>query len=186
MPKLEIPPNEALYPVPVVLVSCRDEKNARGNIVTIAWCGIVASNPPQISVSIRPGRHSHSLIMSEREFAINVPTEDIVRQVDACGVISGKGFDKAAAFSLNFLPASRISAPLVKECPVNIECSLVDVVRLGSHDAFIGRVLAVHADSEVVGKDGKIDYGITRPFVYNQGEYWSLGRKIGRYGFSSK
>ena len=83
-------------------------------------------------------------------------------------------------------PASRISAPLVKECPVNIECSLVDVVRLGSHDAFIGRVLAVHADSEVVGKDVKIDYGITRPFVYNQGEYWSLGRKIGRYGFSSK
>jgi flavin reductase (DIM6/NTAB) family NADH-FMN oxidoreductase RutF len=186
MSKLQIPPNEALYPVPVVLVSCLDKANKRANVITIAWCGIVASQPPQISVSIRPSRHSHALITAERSFVINIPTRRIMEKADLCGILSGSKTDKFKACSFTAVPASKISAPMIQECPVNIECTLKDVLTLGSHDVFIGEVVAVHADTSVVDDKGRIDYGKTEPFVFNQGEYWDLGKKIGFYGCSSK
>jgi len=185
MPKLEIPPSESLYPVPVVLVSCLDREAGKANLITIAWCGIVASNPPLISVSIRPSRHSHRLIATEREFVVNIPTKDILKEADFCGMHSGKDTDKIKDCGFTSIPASKISSPMIKECPVNIECKLKDVLRFGSHDMFIGEVLAVHADDSILKKDGKMDYSKARPFVFNHGEYWDLGKRIGYYGCSS-
>lgn len=186
MAKLERSPSEALYPVPVVLVSCSDKSGQRHNIITIAWCGIVCSNPPLISVAIRPSRYSHKLITETGDFAINIPAKNILDKVDACGIASGKTIDKFKEFSLTALPAKKISSPLIKECRVNIECKLKDIFKLGTHDLFIGEVLIVHVDEEIISKNGSIDYKKAAPFVYNQGEYWGLGHIIGSYGFSSK
>ena len=186
MRKLEIPASEALYPVPVVLVSARDREALRANIITIAWCGVVASKPPLISISIRPSRYSHKLIITEREFVINIPAKESVREADICGTLSGRDVDKFKQCGFTPIKSSKISAPLIKECPVNIECKLKDVVKLGSHDMFIGEVLVVHVDDSILGDDGKIDYAKAKPFVYNQGEYRECGSRIGHYGFSSK
>lgn len=186
MAKSLFPPYEALYPTPVVLVSCADPDSKKANIITIAWCGIVCSKPPQISISIRPSRLSHKLISETREFAVNIPTVNILKATDFCGIRSGKDIDKFKEAKLTPMPAVKISTPIIKECPVNIECLLRHTLPLGTHDMFIGEVVAVHADSEVLGSNGKIDYKKTYPFVYNQGEYWDLGKSIGFYGFSSK
>jgi len=186
MSKLEIPPNEALYPVPVVLVTCIDRKRKKPNIITIAWCGVVASKPPLVSISIRPSRYSHALIKDGGEFVINIPTKDIMKKADLCGIRSGRDIDKFQACSFTSVPATVVSSPMIKECPVNIECKLKEVVSLGSHDMFIGEVVAVHADKDIVSAKGGIDYEKAKPFVYNQGEYWDLGKKIGFYGCSAK
>lgn len=185
MKKLVFPPSEALYPVPVVLVTSTDKRNTTANIITIAWCGIVCSVPPLLSVSIRPERYSHNLIKETGDFAINIPTADILKATDLCGARSGRDIDKFKAFSLTRIPSSKISAPIIKECPVNIECRLVNTLSLGTHDMFIGKVVAVNVDEDIVDEKGKIYYEKAGPFVYTQGEYWSLGKKIGRYGFAA-
>jgi flavin reductase (DIM6/NTAB) family NADH-FMN oxidoreductase RutF len=186
MKKLEMPPSEALYPVPVVLVSSLDKTTGKANIITIAWCGIVCSNPPLVSISIRPSRHSHKLIKETGDFVINIPTSLIVKKVDLCGIRSGKDIDKFRACSFSALPSRQVASPMIKECPVNIECKLKDIVSLGVHDMFIAEVVSVHADESVVGENGDIDYVKAMPLVFNQGEYWDLGKKIGTYGFSSE
>ncbi|MFH1190445.1 MAG: flavin reductase family protein [Candidatus Omnitrophota bacterium] len=186
MHKLEVPANEALYPVPVVLVGVWDRDTLRTNIITIAWCGVAASNPPMISISVRPSRHSHKLIMAEGEFSVNIPSTKHLKEADICGILSGRDTDKFKLCGFTPVKPSKISASLIGECPVNIECKLKNVLKLGSHDMFIGEVTAVHVDRSVTDKNGKIDYGKTLPFVFNQGEYRECGPRIGRYGFSSK
>ena len=186
MAKLFIPPSEALYPIPVVLVSCINKDNKKANILTIAWCGVVCSKPPLLSISVRPSRYSHKLIKESGDFCINVPTKDQLKKVDTCGIVCGSDTDKFKACSFTASPASKIGSPMIEECPLNIECRVKEVIKLGSHDMFIGEVLAVHVDSSITTKDGKIDFAKARPFVYNQGEYWDLGKYIGSYGFSSK
>lgn len=186
MAKRELPPNEALYPVPVVLVTIPDKKRKSANIITIAWCGVVCSKPPTLSISIRPSRYSHELISQAGDFVINIPSKNMMKATDLCGIRSGRETDKFKLASFTSVPASKVQAPLIKECPVNIECSLKDTIRLGSHDMFLGEVVAVHVDEEIVDPAGRIDYGRAGPFVYNLGEYWDLGKKIGFYGCSSK
>jgi len=186
MSKLELPPSETLYPAPVVLVSSKDVSNQRANIITIAWCGVVCSNPPLLSISIRPSRYSHKLIKQAGDFVVNIPTKDLLKKADLCGIHSGKDMDKFKACSFTELPSSKISSPMIKECPVNIECKLKDTLKLGSHDMFIGEVIAVHVDDKISNGEGKIDYKKAKPFVYNQGEYWDLGENIGHYGCSGK
>jgi len=183
MLKLDLAPTEALYPVPVVLVSCAGKKDERANIITIAWCGVVCSTPPLLGVSIRPSRYSHKLIKRCGDFVVNIPSEKILNSVDFCGMASGKDEDKFTACSLTAVKSSKIISPLIKECPVNIECKLKDVIRFGSHDLFVGEVLLVHADADLAS-GGRIDYQKAKPLVYNQGEYWNLGKKIGHYGMS--
>lgn len=186
MPKLELPPSEALYPAPVVLVSCVDKHNQKANIITLAWCGVICSNPPLLSISIRPSRYSHKIIKEAGDFVINIPTKDMLKKTDLCGTRSGKDIDKFKLCSFSKIPSSKISSPMIKECPFNIECVLKEVLQLGSHDMFIGEVVAIHADSDITDDDGNIDYAKAKPFVYNQGEYWDLGKKIGYYGCSGK
>lgn len=184
MPKVKLPPSEALYPVPVVLVSCGDMNKA--NIITIAWCGVVCSNPPLISISVRPQRFSHDMISRGGDFVVNIPTEGLLKKADFCGIVSGTATDKFKACGFTKVPSTIVSSPLIEECPVNIECKVIKTLELGVHDMFIGEILAVHADKDVLDKDGRIDHKKTRPIVFNHGEYWGLGKQIGRYGFSSK
>lgn len=186
MSKLELPPSEGLYPVPVVLVSCRDKVSNNSNIITIAWCGVVCSNPPQLSVSIRPSRHSFKLIKDTGDFVVNIPTAGMLKEADMCGNLSGRSADKFKLCGFTAIPASKVSSPLIKECPVNIECKLKDVLDLGVHHMFIGEVVSVHVDESIADPSGKIDFAKAKPIVYVRGEYWDLGKKIGFYGFSGK
>ncbi len=184
MPKTAFPPHEALYPAPCVLVTSHDLTAKKDNIITIAWCGVASSKPPILSISIRPSRLSHSIIKAAGEFVINIPTRDLLRQVDLCGTISGRKTDKFQLCGFHKDPAINVRAPLIKECPVNIECKLKETIPLGSHDMFLGEVQCVHADEGVLKNDKDIDYRKALPLVYNLGEYWDLGGLLGTYGYS--
>jgi len=175
----------ALYPCPVVLVSAIDLKG-NTNFLTIAWCGVVCSEPPMISVSIRPSRHTHHMIKEMKEFVVNIPRASAIKQVDLAGILSGKRVDKFKKLDFTPVDGSKVKSPSIKECPVNIECKLVDTITLGSHDMFIGKVESVLVDEELLDKDQNIDYNNAEVFVYNQGEYRSVSEKIGYYGFSVK
>jgi len=176
-------PEEALYPAPVVLVTCIDEKG-RSNIITLAWVGIICSEPPMIGISIRPSRYSNSLIKESKEFVVNIPTVDLLRKVDYCGTVSGKTVDKFKEAGFTPESAAKVRSSLIKECPVNIECKLKQQLTLGVHDLFLGEVVAIHTTEEILNEEGKIDYAKAKPLVFNQGEYWNLGKKLENYGFS--
>jgi Conserved protein/domain typically associated with flavoprotein oxygenases, DIM6/NTAB family len=184
MPKLELPPSEALYPVPVVLVSCGDLDNS--NIITIAWCGVACSKPPLLIISIRPSRYSSGIIKESGDFVINIPTQEFLKEADICGTISGRDTDKFKLCSFTKSKPSVVKSPLIEECPTSIECKVTKILGLGAHDMFIGEVVKVHRDRSALDSKSNMDYSKAAPIVYNQGEYWSLGKRIGRYGFSAK
>ncbi|MDD5428850.1 MAG: flavin reductase family protein [Candidatus Omnitrophica bacterium] len=186
MPKTEFSPKEGLFPVPVVLVSSIDKTTGAANIITIAWCGVICSNPPMLSVSIRPSRHSHRLIKDAGDFVVNIPDSAMLKKVDLCGIRSGKDTDKFKECAFTRAPSVKVASPAIKECPVNIECKLKEIISLGTHDMFIGEVILIHADNNILTPKRGIDYAKASPFVFNQGEYWSLGKRIGYYGFSAK
>jgi flavin reductase (DIM6/NTAB) family NADH-FMN oxidoreductase RutF len=175
----------ALYPVPVILVTSVDEQG-KSNIITLAWVGTVASKPPQAAVAIRPGRYSHAVISRTQEFAINIPTENLLPAVDQCGHVSGTRTDKFAQTGLTPEPASQIQPPLIAECPVNLECKLTQTIPLGSHDLFIGEIVAVHVDEELLDEHGPIDYSKAKAVAYLGNEYWSLGKCLKTSGFTLK
>ena len=174
------PTEEVLYPTPCVLVSCG---KGSPNIITIAWCGVACSNPPMLYVSIRPSRYSYELITADGVFGINVPTEDMVKKVDACGVISGREVDKFSMCEFTVFYGEKTGVPLIKECPVNIELELRKSVGLGVHTMFIGEVVGVY-----VNEDVKFDISVLKPICYIpfSGEYVKLGEVIGSYGFSRR
>ena len=179
-------PRTALVPTPVVLLSCKGKKG-RPNLITLAWAGVCCSEPPVIGVAIRPkNRWSHHLVKETMEFVANIPTERIVRQVDFCGTVSGKEHDKFKEAGLTPIPASKVEAPLVKECPVNMECKVIQVIPLGTHDLFLGQVLEVHVDEKLFSEDGQPDFARIKPFVYTLHDYYSLGKKLGKYAFTKK
>jgi len=173
-----IPP----YPVPVVLVTCGHGEGA--NIITIAWTGTLSSKPPQLGIGVRPQRHSYSLIRETGEFVVNIPPEGLLEKVDYCGMVSGREVDKFEAAGLTAAPASVLETPIIVECPVNIECRVAQIIALGSHDLFIGEVVAAQIDEEVLNVKGRIDYGKARPLTFAGDEYWSLGSLLGKYGFT--
>ncbi len=185
MAKVQIKAETALFPLPVVLVTCVD-KNGRPNIITLAWAGVVCSEPPMLSVSIRPHRYSYGLIKEQGEFVVNIPTVKIMKETDICGTVSGKSADKFSLTKLTPEKAKTVKAPLIKECPVNLECRVKNSVLLGTHEVFISEILTVHVDESVMASSGKVDYMKAAPFTYNRGEYWSLKEKIGFYGCSKK
>lgn len=185
MNKKILEPYEALYPVPVVLVTCVDKDN-RPNIITIAWVGVVCSSPPCVSISVRPSRHSFGLINQTKEFVINIPGEKHLMQTDYCGITSGRNTDKFKQTKFTAVAASKVKPPLIKECPVNIECRLKSTLDLGAHHMFVAEVVAINADEAVLNSFGEIDYSKTHPIVYNQGEYWTLNKRIGEFGISRK
>ncbi len=184
MAKKEIKANTLLMPVPVTLVTALDE-NGRPNIITLAWVGTVASVPPQISISIRKSRYSHKPVKDNREFVLNIPGENLLVETDACGSVSGRDVHKFEEFNLTPTEASVVKAPLIEECPINMECKISDILELGSHDMFVAEIVAMHANEEVLS-DGRVNASKMRPIAYCPHDYWSLKEKIGTYGFSQK
>jgi len=148
--------SERMYPNPAVMVSCSNENI--DNIITLAWVGTVCSNPPMISISIRPSRYSHEIISGSKEFVINIPNEEMIGACDFCGTNSGRNIDKFKELGLTKEKGFIVSSPIIKECPINIECRVKEIIHLGTHDMFIGEVVSVDADEEVVYSDGEIDY----------------------------
>ena len=172
-----------LYPVPAVLVSCQN-KAGESNLITIAWAGTVCSDPPMLSISIRKNRFSHAMLMETGEFVVNLPTEAMVKELDKAGVISGKNTNKWELLHLHSEKGRSVNVPLVSECPVNIECKVEQVLELGSHDLFLGRVLAVHVDSGLLDSKGRLRLEKAKLLAYSHGQYFSLGKCIGSFGFS--
>jgi flavin reductase (DIM6/NTAB) family NADH-FMN oxidoreductase RutF len=177
-------PGTMLYPIPAVLVSCGEYGGAR-NIITVAWTGIVCTDPPMCSISIRPGRFSFAMIRDSGEFAVNLTTAAMARAVDWCGVRSGRHLDKFREMKLTAAPAKHIRAPLVAESPVNLECRVREVRALGSHYLFVAEILAVHADpSYFDARTGFFNLAAAEPLCYCHGHYYRLGKHIGKFGFS--
>jgi len=176
-------PGNMLYPLPAVLVTCTD-REGRANVLTIAWAGTICSNPAMVSISVRKERFSHHMIKETGEFVINLTTEALVRATDLCGVRSGRDIDKFEAAHLTKTPASVVSAPLIEESPVSIECRVKQILELGSHDMFVAEVVAVHADRQYMDEKGRFSLENAHPIVYSHGTYFSLGKELGTFGYS--
>ena len=171
-----------LNPEPAVLVSCGSLE--KPNLITVGWCGTICTQPSMVSISIRPERYSHHLIKESGEFVINLTTEKLVRATDWCGVKSGRDYDKFAEMKLTPLPASTVSCPILAESPVNLECQVTQVIPLGSHDLFLAKVTAVDVDEALLDEKGKLCLERADLIVYSHGEYFSLGKQLGTFGYS--
>lgn len=178
-------PGNMLYPLPVVMVSVAD-KNGKPNIITIAWTGTISSDPAMASISVRPERYSYDIIKETGEFVINLTTKDLCYATDYCGVKSGRDIDKFKEMGLTPMPAKYVKAPIIGECPVSIECKVEQVLPLGSHDMFVAKVLAVHADERYLDEKGRFCLEKAQPIVYSHGEYFTMGENIGKFGYSVK
>ena len=174
-----------LYPLPAVLVTVADE-NGKDNIITVAWAGTVCTNPPMVSISVRPERYSYAMLCETKEFVINLTTEKMAFATDYCGVKSGRDVDKFKETKLTREQASHVGAPLIKESPVSIECRVREIQELGSHSLFLSDVLAVHVESDYMDEKGKFDLAKAQPMVYSHGEYYGIGKKLGTFGYSIK
>ncbi len=188
MKKRSISPSTILSPVPAALVTCQD-KGGRNNIITIAWTGVVCSTPPMVSISIRPSRYSHGIIKETGEFVVNIPPAGIVEKVDICGIVSGKNVDKFSEAGLTAAPATVVSAPLIEECTISLECKVTEIVPLGVHDMFLGEIVATHVTEEAFDADGKLDLTSIDPLGYCPADrtYRAVSSEaLGSYGYSRK
>lgn len=174
-----------LYPLPVVMVSMAD-RDGKFNIITIAWAGTVCTNPPMVSISVRPERYSYPVLKDTGEFVINLTTRNLVFATDFCGVKSGRDIDKFRELRLTPLAASQVRAPLIAESPVNIECKVRQIMPLGSHDMFLADVVAVHADENYMDEKRKFHLDRAEPIVYSHGAYLCCGEQLGTFGYSVK
>lgn len=175
-------PGTLLSPLPAVMVSCGTLEKA--NILTVAWTGIINTKPPMTYISVRPSRHSYGIIKESGEFVINLTTSKLVREADLCGVKSGRDMDKAAKCGLHLEAAGTVSAPVIAESPLSLECRVVEIKPLGTHDMFIAEITAVNADERYIDSKGKINLQQAGLMAYSHGEYFSLGRKLGEFGYS--
>lgn len=173
-----------LYPLPAVMVSCANTAGEK-NIVTVAWAGTVCTNPPMLSISLRPERHSYGIIRESGEFVVNLVTSRLQRACDWCGVRSGRDFDKWKECRLTPAPASSLElAPIIAESPVSLECAVRDVLELGSHHLFIADVRAVQVEEDLLDARGRLDLARANLTAYSHGEYFELGRRLGSFGYS--
>lgn len=175
-----------LYPVPPVLVSCKDIKKNIDNIITIAWTGILCTDPAMTYISVRKERYSYDIIKNSKEFVINLASCNLASIVDFCGVNSGKHIDKFKILNLNKEQAKTVNVPLISECPINIECKLEEIKELGSHDMFIARITAVNIGENYFDSNGKLELNKCDLLAYSYGGYYTLGEYLGKMGFSTK
>lgn len=169
-------------PVPPTLVTC--ECDGVKNVFTVAWTGILCTQPPVTYISVRPERYSYELISKSKEFVINLATQELTRAVDLCGVRSGRKLDKFAHLGLTCEKASKVSAPILAQSPVNIECKVRQIVKLGTHDMFIADIVALDIANELVDEKGRLALEKAGLLAYSHGEYFGLGKKLGSFGFS--
>ncbi|MBE5805932.1 MAG: flavin reductase family protein [Clostridiales bacterium] len=173
-----------LYPIPAVMVSCGTME--KSNIITVAWTGIINTNPAMVYISVRPERYSYDIISNTKEFVINLTTTDLAYATDWCGVKSGKNIDKFEYLRLTKENAEYVKCPMIKESPVNVECRVREIKKLGSHHMFIADVLSIHADNNYIDKNGAFDITKCNLISYANGKYFSLGKQVGKFGYSVK
>ena len=174
-----------LYPLPAVLVSVAD-REGKSNLFTVAWTGTICSDPPMVSISVRPERYSHHMIEETGEFVINLTTEALVYATDYCGVKSGRDVDKWKEMNLTPIAAEHVKAPMLEESPVNLECRVTQKLELGTHDMFLAEILAVHVDDRYMDDSGRFNLNDSKPLVYSHGRYLTTGKEIGSFGYSVK
>lgn len=182
MGKVTWKPGTFIYPIPAVMVSSGDMENS--NILTVAWTGIVCTNPAKVYISVRPERYSYELIKKTGEFVINLTNEQLTYATDWCGVKSGKNIDKFAEMKLTKEPANFVKCPMIKESPVSVECRVCEVKELGSHHMFIADVLAINTDEKYIDEKGSFDISRCDLIAYANGGYFGLDEKIGKFGYS--
>ena len=176
-------PGNMVYPLPAVMVSTAD-REGNDNIITVAWTGTVCTNPAMLYISVRPERYSYHLLRESGEFVVNLTTEKLVKATDWCGVRSGRDFDKWKEMHLTRGKAEKLTyAPIIQESPVNIECKVTEVQELGSHHMFLAKVEAVQVDESYMNETGKFELNDTQLLAYSHGEYYTLGKKLGTFGY---
>ena len=183
MAKQSWKPGNMLYPVPAVMVSCQRE-NEKPNIITVAWAGTICTNPAMLSISVRPERYSYNIIKETKEFVVNLVTSDLAYATDYCGVKSGRDVDKFKEMNLHKSISKLVKAPGIEESPVNIECRVKEIKELGSHHMFIAEVVSVNIDDKYMDKTGKFNLNKAGLVSYSHGEYFELGKKLGKFGYS--
>lgn len=183
MAKLKWRGGALIAPVPPVMVSCGDMENS--NILTIAWTGIINTIPPKTYISVRPSRHSYGMIKESGEFVINLTPAELVREADYCGMYTGAKVDKFAKCGLTKAPADKVSCPIIEESPMSLECKVTEIIPLGTHDMFLADIVAVNVDESLIDKSSKLDLARAHLAAYAHGEYFELGKKIGKFGFSA-
>ncbi len=176
-------PGNMVYPVPAALISVAN-KEGKDNIITVAWTGTICSSPAMLYISVRPERYSHAMLKETKEFVVNLTTKHLVKATDYCGVRSGRDVDKWKELKLTRGKSQQISVPYIEECPVNIECKVTEIKKLGSHDMFIAKVLAVNVDEQYLNASGKFDLNKAGLIAYSHGEYLETGKTLGSFGFS--
>ena len=172
-----------LYPVPAVMVSCNRE-GEKPNIITVAWAGTVCTNPAMLSISVRPERYSYDIIKETNEFVVNLTTKELTYATDYCGVRSGRDVDKFAEMKLTPQPSQKIKAVGIAESPVNIECKVIEIKELGSHHLFLAEVVGVTVEDSYMDEKGKFHLNDIGLVAYSHGEYFELGQKLGKFGYS--
>lgn len=176
-------PGTLVAPVPPAMVTVGDYDNA--NVLTIAWTGILASQPPKTYISVRPSRHSYGILKEKGEFVINLPSSSLAREVDFVGIYTGAKMDKFEKCGLTKQRSEKVAPPTIAECPIAIECRVCEVVPMGSHDVFIADILSVSCHDSIIDVDGKMHYEKADLLAYAHGEYYTLGEIVGRFGFST-
>lgn len=184
MSKTDFKPGNFLYPAPAVMVSCGDNIE-KLNIITISWTGNVCTNPPVVYISVRPERYSYDIIKKTGEFVINLVNEKLAFECDFCGVKSGRDVDKFSHLKLTPKPAKKINSFIIEECPVNLECKVKEIVKLGSHDMFIADIVNIQVNESLLDETGKFHFNNSKPLVYSHGEYRGIKEEsLGKFGYS--
>ncbi|MDD3286186.1 hypothetical protein SDC9_25479 [bioreactor metagenome] len=184
MSKVSFKPGTMIYPLPAVMVSC-GETPEEYNIITIGWVGTICSEPPMCYISIRKSRLSHEIISKTKSFVINLTTKELAKATDWCGVKSGRDFDKFKEMKLTPIKASVVNAPMIMESPLNIECEVVEIKELGSHDMFIAKVVNINADDKLINpKTNSFELEKANLLAYSHGKYYTIGEKLGFFGYS--
>ena len=182
MSKVTWKPGTFLYPLPAVMVSCGDME--KSNIITVAWTGIINTDPAMVYISVRPSRYSYNMIKEKGEFVINLTTNELTYATDWCGVKTGEKFDKFKEMKLTKEKAKFVKCPMIKQSPVSVECKVKEIRELGTHHMFIAEVLGINADEKYIDEKGAFDISKCDLIAYSNGNYYSLGKKIGRFGYS--
>ena len=181
MSKVMWKPGTFLYPLPAVMVSCGTME--KSNIITVAWTGILNTNPAKVYISVRPTRYSYNLIKENREFVINLTNKQLAKATDWCGVKTGAKVDKFKEMKLHKEKANFVKCPMIKESPVSVECRVTEIKELGSHHMFVADVLAINADEKYIDEKGAFDISKCDLIAYSNGHYYSLEKKIGKFGY---
>ncbi len=182
MSKVKWKPGTFIYPIPAVMVSCGNME--KSNIITVAWTGILNTNPATVYISVRPNRYSYNIIKKEKEYVINLTTSKLSFATDWCGVKSGEKVDKFKEMHLHKEKANYVKCPMIKESPVSIECKVIEEKDLGSHTMFIAEVLAINTDEKYINEKGAFDISKCNLIAYANGGYYSMGKKLGTFGYS--